>query len=394
MSYQRSWFNSGVDSDHTMVRASKSTSNIEIFKLDLKMLKRDCTMAFIGRRGSGKSLMAQYIMRQLRHDFDRVVVFARTMRSLKEYTRFVPELFCFNEFDTDRVRHIYAVQEADFTRGSGKRMLIVVDDFGFERKVMNSSIMKEMLMNARHAGVTIMLTLQDPVCLEGSGIRNQLDYVFLAAEKAAPIRKRLREMFSVFDPPRKFDLAFSQLTRNNSQMVIVNVEIGSQDIADNVFWYKSRVKFRPDGSAYIPRFRFAPHSDIWTFHHKHFDDGYDQRALTALDVVKVAEPEIRKVNAKNVKMLRALSKKRAKLKAKTAEEGRGKVRRKSRSSSSSHRTSKRKSSSRHHSHNSKHSRSHHKKHKHGRSRERKQPKDSDAPAHKRCVSKHGLFWAD
>jgi hypothetical protein len=254
-----------------------------IDELHADSIDKNSIFVFIGRRKSGKTIGLMHLMRKLRHEYHYVRVYSGSKKTLREYEEFIPGVFAFDRFDPKEFEEIYIEQEKHFMR-TGKRMWVVLDDFGFDKSVLNSKIFRRILMNARHAGITLALTLQDPVSLEGVGVRNQIDYVVLAYEKAPKIRKRLYDMFDVgFGTLSRWNKAFDALTEDRSMMVLVNSQTKKRTLAASVFWMQPEVEPVKDANGVevldsdgtplyrIPAFRFAPHSIIWPYHQSRFD---------------------------------------------------------------------------------------------------------------------------
>lgn len=290
----------------------------EIYCLDLANLDKLGVFVFIGRRKSGKTVMLLHYMRTVRHDYDYVLVLSPSKPSLRDFAEVVPSLFCHDTWDPDYIEHVYNEQEKVFET-TGKRMLLVIDDFGYKRKkVFNSPIFQKLLMNARHAGICLAFTLQDAVSLEGDGPRGQIDYVFMAPEKAPNLRKRLRDLFNVcFDPPKLFDQAFVALTQNYSQMIVIQADTGSMEVSDNVFWHKAHTVVQTDKHGNIvynekgepkrrvPEFKFAPHSEIWQYHAENYDENHDSRSTAgAMNTDKTLG--VRKISEKQTMRMRKL----------------------------------------------------------------------------------------
>ena len=294
----------------------------DIYQLDVPSLDKTSVFAFIGRCKSGKSNMIKCLCRHFRHDFERVVVYCGSKKTLREYAEFIPPVFCHDTFDPDEFTRIYDAQERDWDNGVNERLLVIVDDFGFNKTVMKSKPIRKVLMNGRNAGINLFISLQDAVSLEGPGIRGQIDYVFLAAEKNPELRKRAGKLFNVgFGSVRQFDAAMRQLTMHHTQMVIMNAGEQTESVSEDVFWYRAPFP--------VPKFKFAPHSDIWSYNKRHYNQNHSADPNTSVGVMPNTVPKaVTKRKAKNVQLLRRLAKERDVLQRKRQRQRHVKTRRK------------------------------------------------------------------
>lgn len=126
----------------------------------------DFTVVIAGRRRSGKSWVARWIMYNLRSRFPCGVVITGT--KLNDFwAKYVPEEFIHNVEDIDLVLDkVYKRQEFIITHpelGIDPRMFIVLDDVLKEKyKIRFSKALSRAFTDGRHHKVFTLITTQDP----------------------------------------------------------------------------------------------------------------------------------------------------------------------------------------------------------------------------------------
>ena len=98
----------------------------------------------------------------------------------------------------------------------------------------------ELFYNARHYGLTLIITMQFPLGIPPE-LRCNFDYIFLAREDYHSNLKRLRDHYcGMFPSLDIFKQTFAQLTDDYGLMVVKNNGSVSQ-ITDKIFYFKSKL---------------------------------------------------------------------------------------------------------------------------------------------------------
>jgi len=237
-------------------------------------LKKNPVCLFIGRRGVGKTFCMECILWYVRY-LPEAVVFAATEDGNGTWGRHFPDSFILTKFNDTHLQKVYDRQvERNWDRTIAmkrgvpdkdlpplKRMLLILEDQGYQgRSLFEKPIVREILMNGRHFGITLFVTLQ--YCRDiGPGARDQVDYVFAMLDKKVLNRKKLYDdWFGVFPDFDSYDKCMIQCTSNRGVMVMDNTTLSGQ-IRDSVFWFRAT----NHGD-----FRFGS-PQYWAWHYTHYD---------------------------------------------------------------------------------------------------------------------------
>lgn len=212
-------------------------------------IKNDRIVLIIGRRGSGKSTMLESILYDIHDRFHLSVSFCPTFNSNVMFRKHIPNAFVFEDcYDTSQLQTILSVMGAQVQEQNGKRVLLVTDDTGFDKRVMNSKQIKELGQNGRQLNLTWISTVQyckdvPPV------IRTQVDYVVCLRDNITSNRKKLYDEYcGVFKTYAHFDSVFSDVT-NNYTALVIDQTCTDEDLTKSVFWYK--------GAQNVPEFKIG-----------------------------------------------------------------------------------------------------------------------------------------
>lgn len=140
-------------------------------------VKPHSAIAFIGRRRSGKTTaMISFVQNMIRNPTNtikRIIVFAGNYHCGEEW-KCLPSS-CVHQVSIPHMEHLHTYQNSRY-HSAKYDLLIIFDDCGSRRDIMNHRIMQEYLCNGRHLRTTLMYSLQHLYQLPPSG-RGQLDLV-------------------------------------------------------------------------------------------------------------------------------------------------------------------------------------------------------------------------
>ena len=224
----------------------------------------------VGKKGSGKSTIIQDMLYYLsKSNVPRICVFSGTEIANGFFSQFVPPTFIFNGDGVElRLQSIMQNQinlgikknVGELDRNADTRIVIVLDDLGFKKKLFASDVMKELFMNGRHHGI-IMITAIQYVKALTPALRTNTDVIFVMKQNDNPSKQSLYESyFGIFDKPAEFRNVLDGCTENFSSMVMDNRGAPSSHIPSHVFWYKAKCgrQFRVGGPA------------LWAYHDRWF----------------------------------------------------------------------------------------------------------------------------
>ncbi len=247
---------------------------INKFKCKKKLVKNP-TICIIGKRNSGKSVIIGDLLYYLsKQKVPRACVFSATEESSSNafFSNHIPDSFIFSHCDLeDRLTKLCKNQEAlKMNKKIGLipsetdlRVVVVLDDIGFERKILNCPIVNEIFMNGRHHEITLILTLQNIMQLSPK-MRSNCDFTFcLKEDNQLQIKNLYENYFGSFKKKSHFEVAFNACTENFG-CIVKDGSTGTPP--ENVIcWYKAK---------HGRKFKFGS-KDFWKYH--------DDRYLTKVD---------------------------------------------------------------------------------------------------------------
>jgi hypothetical protein len=239
--------------------------NLAIRKFNPKTIDDCRVILLIGKRNTGKSVLAKDLLYHKRH-LPAGVVMSGTEEGNGYYSGWVPDSFIYNDFDKgvidgviDRQRRLSKIDKA-------KNVFLVLDDCLYDKKLLREKCMRALFMNGRHWKVYMLLTAQYMMDVPPD-IRSQIDYVFVLRENILQNRKRLYDtFFGVFPSFDVFCQVMDKCTENYECIVLDNTS-RSNKIEDMVFWYKAKI--RDNFKMGSPLF--------WRFHSNNYDPNHDER---------------------------------------------------------------------------------------------------------------------
>jgi Poxvirus A32 protein len=238
-------------------------------KFDMKQLStRPACIAVVGMRGTGKSVLLKDMMYHLNlAKVPRCVVFSATEGANGFFASFVPGVFI-HTLELDTLTRIWEAQkELKLKQTAGGldpktdlRLLIVLDDAAFNRKVMQSNVLKEVYLNGRHYDVTLIVTLQYLIDLNVS-MRSNVDVYLFLKELNKNNRERIYKEACGFLPNLKvFEQLFNDAT-SDYEAFVVNSRCTSSNPEDIVHHYKADATLN---------YKFGPPC-LWRYHHNVFE---------------------------------------------------------------------------------------------------------------------------
>ena len=234
-----------------------SNKRLVCFKaFDVKNLPPDPLIGVIAKRRSGKSTMIASMIKELNPEMLYILV--KTKEGYEEYVNAgIPREYIHQTYNPTYVENMMAhvekkrrlikkyCRQNNLCFETQKSLLMksfwgVIDDFGYDKSVMNCSKLIELAQNGRHNRVPMIIALQNLSSLNME-IRGQLDCVCILREFSHKALQRLHEQYAgMVGTLRVFKYMVSQFCRNYGVMVL-NLTSQTPDLEDFITYYKATI---------------------------------------------------------------------------------------------------------------------------------------------------------
>jgi len=255
--------------------------NIALKKFRPETMPDDKVCVFIGKRGTGKSVLVTDILFHKKH-IPSGIVMSATEEGNHHYKSFVPDLFIHSDYDKDVIERVLARQKQQLTKFgvNAPNSFILLDDCMYDRRFMKDVCIRQCFMNGRHWKLFFMLTMQ--YCMDLTpDLRANVDYVFILRENVIQNREKLyKSFFGIFPTFQMFNQVMDSCTENYECLVLDNTS-KSNRIQDCVFWYKATIR---------KNFRIGSDA-LWQYHKTHYNPKHDTDP-----VVNSRDPKLAKKN--------------------------------------------------------------------------------------------------
>ena len=222
---------------------------LELKKFDPTKIKSDSVVVFIGKRNTGKSYCMKDILSYNR-DIPVGVVVSPTERANGYFEKFIPKMLIYDELD-EKIVSTFLSRQINITKDRKKelekhgsstidpRAFLIIDDCMYNKAITKDKNIRCIFMNGRHYKIFLLITMQHGLGLPPD-LRSNIDYVFIFRNNIVKEREKIYNhyagMFPTFDV---FNQVMNQCTENFECLVIDN-KIQSNNINDNVYWYKAQ----------------------------------------------------------------------------------------------------------------------------------------------------------
>jgi hypothetical protein len=242
-------------------------SGTKVYRFDPRKLPNVGVFVFVGRTGSGKTVLMEDILSYKRHYFKRAVVMTGSPGAADTFKEHFPLIFIHDRYDEDLLQRLLDKQVFDKHMGKLRPLLVVLDDLGYMAKnIQKSEVIKRIFMAGRHFGILLLFSMQYCKAFDPD-LRSQVSYIFTCFEKNPQNRERIYEAYNTIFPNfREYDKVMTQCTQNREVMVMSNDFSQSMAVSDNVFWYKA---------PYPPlKWKLNEGGSCWRYFERHFDPTY------------------------------------------------------------------------------------------------------------------------
>lgn len=227
--------------------------NFNIKEFDMSKVGDGKVIVFIGKRNSGKSVLA---VNYLYHNQDIPVgtCISATDEFNQTYKGKVPDMFIHEEYSAELIEKFVHRQQWLTRKKKNKsspdweqyrdvdnRAFLIFDDLAFDSNTwVKDKNVKFIFMNGRHVGITFLITMQYMLGIPPS-LRTNVDYIFICRENKVTMKKKLYDHYAgMFPDYNMFSQVLAECTKDFGCLVIDNVT-KSEKLEDQVFWYKADI---------------------------------------------------------------------------------------------------------------------------------------------------------
>ena len=270
---------------------------LNIKKFDPSAMKQWRTIIFVGKRGSGKSVLMKDVISHLkkvrenaraankgspqlfdlvllplsplpflillRQHVDFGLAMSPTEESASLFRSILPPTSVYDgaaaharppfrpsyshqptratDYNSEALEKTISFQRSYIRKNKGKKhyhVMLLMDDCMYDKSVMKGKAIRDLFMNGRHLKITYCNALQ--YCMDmGPDLRSNTDYVFCLRENIIENRQRLyKYFFGMFGTYDEFARVMDNCTENHECIVLDNTS-GSNKVEECVFWYKA-----------------------------------------------------------------------------------------------------------------------------------------------------------
>jgi hypothetical protein len=251
-------------------------ANLNLKKFDMSSIAKGSIVVMIGKRNTGKSFLVRDLL-YYKRDIPIGTVISSTENSNRFYGDMMPSLFIHDDYSPEIIANLVKRQKIVTKKMKqqiamyGKSNIdpyafLIMDDMMYNANVwLKDPNIRDIFMNGRHINLLFLITMQFSLGILPA-MRTQVDICFICRENIQSNRKRLYEHYAGMFPTFEiFCQVMNQCTENYECLVINNLS-KSNDLSDQVFWYKADTH---------PPFKIgAP--EFWQYHSQNYADGGDE----------------------------------------------------------------------------------------------------------------------
>lgn len=252
------------------------------------------TCVFIGKRGTGKSILVKDILYHCKK-IPLGTAISATEDGNKFYSSFIPDIFIHSEYKPDVIQQVINHQRKTIINKpkeeskSKNDAFVLLDDCMYDKKMIKDPNIRGIFMNGRHWRIMFMLTMQ--YCMDlPPDLRANIDFIFVLRENIIQNQEKLyKNFFGIFPDFATFKEVMNSCTEGYDCMVLDNTS-RSNKIEDCIYWYRAK----PDREFKIGS------KEIWEFHKKNYNPNH-HNLDEKFDVTKHKEKKAPVISVKKSK---------------------------------------------------------------------------------------------
>jgi hypothetical protein len=248
--------------------------NLDLKKFDMRIIKDDETVVFIGPRNTGKSFLVKDLLYYHRH-IPVGTCISPTEEANKCFSDHIPPIFIHPEYTPELIEKVVNRQKEIVTkkRNGGTEMdsidpnaFLLMDDCLYDRSWVKDKSIREIFMNGRHWKLLFLLTMQFPLGITPN-LRSNVDWVFILKNNIMADRKRIYEHYAGMFP--NFEIFCETLNQctENYECLVIHKSSKSNKLEDQVYWYKAEIH---------DNFKIG-YDVFWQHNNKYYDSTVDSK---------------------------------------------------------------------------------------------------------------------
>lgn len=247
--------------------------NLQLKKFDMRVIKDDSVVVFIGRRNTGKSYLTQDFLYHHR-DVPTAVVISGTESANHFYSKMIPPIFIYDEFQPQIVDNFMKRQKKmkklqEQNSNIDNRAFLIFDDLMDDASSwIKDKNVRKIFIAGRHFAIGFLLLIQYVMGIPPS-LRSNVDYVFILRESYISNRRRIYENFAGMFPTFEMFCSVMDSCTENYECLVIHNNSKSNKIEDQVFWYKAEMH---------DDFRLGP-DEVWEYSNQNYVEDSDEEEI-------------------------------------------------------------------------------------------------------------------
>lgn len=221
------------------------SKQVTISEFDPRSIPLSCTWIVVGPPASGKTSFIEDMVYNVKDRYPVGRAWIGTEGAYDKFCKIMGKLYVSNYYDIDEIRsHIMRQRtcgaETD-TKDPNNAAVMILDDVADDPKIFKTKEMRGLFKNgSQHWTQLAMVGLQYAIDVPPD-IRKSVSYIALFREPNPTEREKLYKNFGgIVGTKEDFNDIMDQLTGDYTCVIIKN-RSQSNDIQDNVFYYKGKV---------------------------------------------------------------------------------------------------------------------------------------------------------
>lgn len=269
-------------------------TSLNLKKFDISSIRKDATILVIGKRGSGKSFFVRDLLYHKR-DIPIGTVISASEECNEFYGQMCPKLFIHYEYTPEILANLLKRQKIVTKKMRNQQAMygksnidpyafLILDDLMYNaNQWMKDISIKDIFMNGRHFNLMFLVTMQFALGLVPA-FRNNADIVVIFREPIMSNRRRLYDHYAGMFPSFEIFCQVMNQCTENYECLVINQRVSSNNISDQVFWYRS--ESHPPFKMGAPEF-WQYHSNNYSEQDEEEDDTFNPNDMKKKNAITV-----------------------------------------------------------------------------------------------------------